>query len=61
MNKTNDKVRFTFRIPKDINEYLELKSKQWRVSKSGALIRIILEYSQEQDNEQLLAVSQESA
>lgn len=47
----SERTRFTFRMPKDIDEYLTNKAKKWRTSKSGALIRIILEYSQAQGEE----------
>lgn len=44
---TNDKIRFTFRIPQDINNYIEQRAKQWKSTKTAALIRILNEYSQE--------------
>lgn len=47
MIKTNDKTRFTFRIPKDIDSYIEQKAEQWKSTKTAALIRILNEYSQE--------------
>ena len=52
MDMTNDKarVRFTFRMPDDIDQYLIQKANQWRTTKSGALTRIILEYSEVMEN-----------
>jgi len=44
---TNDKTRFTFRIPKDIDNYIQQKAEQWKSTKTAALIRILNEYSQE--------------
>ena len=53
MIKTNDKTRFTFRIPKDINEYIETKAEEWKSTKTAALIRILNEYSQQYPLKQL--------
>jgi len=47
MIKTNDKNRFTFRIPKEIDNYINQKAEQWRSTKTAALVRILNEYSQE--------------
>lgn len=45
MSKTNGRTRFTFRMPKEIDSYIELKAEEWKSTKTAALVRILNEYS----------------
>lgn len=48
MVETNDKHRFTFRVHPELYEYIEVKAREWKCTRTAALIRILNEYSQEQ-------------
>lgn len=47
MGKTNDRIRFTFRIPKDLDNYIKMKAEEWKSTKTATLIRILNEYSKQ--------------